>query len=303
MFLSNKQKEIILEIFGEKRYNEAIRCIDIYAEKWQLEKFELIDVPARNLVLNCISPQYGSCVLKIGFDDFDRASEREINVLRTFNNRGYCQLYEYSIADKTFLLERIFPGDDLWYETTRNERGALFSNLYRAWYAVTVELANFTVFPTILSIFENKDADIFKNDCDFIVPHIKKSKELILSLNSIYPDTIIHGDLSFRNILKNRKGEYTAIDPTGFIGVPIHNISQFIISEFGNNISYEPIENLLNFIDLLYEKTDISHEIIKICLYVETVLALCQLEFANGKKLNDYAFMVENTLTAEKLLN
>jgi len=49
--LSNKQKEIILEIFGEKRYNEAIRCIDVYTEKWQLDNFELIDVPARNLVL------------------------------------------------------------------------------------------------------------------------------------------------------------------------------------------------------------------------------------------------------------
>ncbi|MCL1857969.1 MAG: hypothetical protein FWF92_01890 [Oscillospiraceae bacterium] len=71
--LSNKQKERILEIFGEKRYNEAIRCIDIYTEKWQLDNFELIDVPARNLVLNCISPRYGLCVLKIGFDDFDRA--------------------------------------------------------------------------------------------------------------------------------------------------------------------------------------------------------------------------------------
>jgi len=283
MFLSDKQKDIILEVFGKNRCNEAIRCIDFYAEKWQLEKFELIDIPARNLVLTCISPKHGSCVLKIGFDDFDRASEREINVLRAFNNRGYCQLHEYSIKDKTFLLERIFPGDDLFHGTTRNERGALFCDLYRAWYAVTVELTNFPIFPAILSIFENKDADIYKNDCDFIVPHIKKSQEIILFLNSIYPDTIIHGDLSFRNILKNKKGGYTAIDPTGFIGVPIHNISQFIISEFGNNISYEPVENLLNFIGLLSEKTDISDGIIRKCLYVETVLALCQLEFSDGK--------------------
>ena len=300
MFLSDRQKEIILEIWGKQRYYEAIRCIDIYAEKWQLEDFELIDKPARNLVLTCVSPKYGSCVFKIGID---ADLKSEIDVLRLFNGRGYCKLYEYSIKDKTILVERILPGYDLWHETTREERGAFFCDLFSAWYSIPIEKPfDLSVFSTYMSFLEDENADIRKKSNEFPISHITKAKEIILSLKHEYHDTIFHGDLSFSNILKNTNGGYTAIDPTGIIGSSVLNISQFIRNEFGNNIHYEPIENLLRFIDLISKRINVSDKIIKKCLYVETVTAICQLDFARGKTLNDYNFMVDNVLTAEMII-
>ena len=297
--LSDRQKEIILEIWGKKRYDEVIRCIDIYAEKWQLDDFELIDKPARNLVLTCVSPNYGSCVFKVGIDnDF----KSEIDVLRAFNGRGYCKLYEFSINDKTFLIERILPGYDLWHETTRDERGAFFCDLYDTWYSFSKKSIDLSIYTAFLNLLEYKCADIQQNDYVFLIPHIEKAKEIVLSLNTVYPDVILHGDLSYSNILKNKNGGYTAIDPTGIVGASVLNISKFIISEFGNNIHYEPIENLLSFIDFISKKVNISDGIIKKCLYVVTVSGLCELELTNGKSFKDYEFMVDNVLMAEKIM-
>jgi streptomycin 6-kinase len=301
MTLSNKQKEIILRNFGKRLYNEVVCCISIYTEKWQLENLALVEKPTRNLLLSCISPKYGSCMLKIVFDDF---FDTEIEVLRAFNGRGYCRLYEYSIKDKVCLLEWILPGDDLFYSTMRDERVTFFSDLYCDWYAVPIESANLSIFPTFISLFEdNSDAGSWKNNCEFLHLHIEKAKEIILTLSSAYnPNTLLHGDLAYSNILKNKNGGYTAIDPIGIVGIPAFSITQFMLNEFGNALTFESIENCLNFINLISRKVSIPTEILKKCLYVETVLRLCRLEIAYGKKLKDYGFMIDNVLTAEKIM-
>ena len=306
MFLSNKQKEIVLGIWGKKRYDEAIRCIDLYAEKWQLEKFELIDKNARNLVLMCVSPKHGSCVLKIGFDG---NFEKEIEVLRTFNGRGCCRLYEYSIEDKTHLIERILPGDDLEYGTTRDERGGFFCDLYKELYSIPVKSTNSSIFPTVLSLLDdNKKGSLWRKDCEFISPHIERARENILTANAAYNTTLLHGDLNCCNILKNKNGKYTAIDPIGLIGSPVFNIAEFIMGQWGNVLAAEPIEYLIDFIDLMSAQASVSAEILKKCLYVETVVGLYGLEYKEGQyrsiggSLKGYDYMVDNVLTAEKIM-
>lgn len=292
MILSDKQNEVILKEWGEIRYNEAIRCINIYREKWQLEELNLIEKPAQSVVLTCTSPKYGLCVLKIRFDDLFK---RETEVLRVFNGRGYCRLYEYSLEDKTLLIERILPADDLWDKPTRDERAVFFCDLYNEWYSAPIETINLSILPTLLSRFEdNKYADIRKYYGEFIYPHIERAKEIIFSVNLDCPDTICHGDLAFNNIIKNQNGRYIAIDPMGIVCAPMFNISEFILGQFCTALFDEPIENLLNFIDLIANKTGVSVDIIKKCLYVETVLWLNMVNYKN--------WGVNNILAAEKIM-
>jgi streptomycin 6-kinase len=109
-----------------------------------------------------------------------------------------------------------------------------------------------------------------KNNCEFLHLHIEKAKEIILTLSSAYnPNTLLHGDLAYSNILKNKNGGYTAIDPIGIVGIPAFSITQFMLNEFGNALTFEPIENCLNFINLISRKVSIPTEILKKCLYVE----------------------------------
>jgi streptomycin 6-kinase len=299
MIFSNKQKEMIIESFGEKLYNKAVRNINIYTEKWQLEQLELVENFACNLLLTCCTEKYGSCVLKISFEDnFDTETE----VLRSFDGRGFCRIYEYSNEDEIFLIERISPGNTLFEGTSRDERADFFGDLYSRLYAVPTEPADISIFPSHIYLLEELENNILDNPEQF-KSHIEKAKEIILSVNSAYSaDFLIHGDLHHDNILKNQDGKYTAIDPTGAIGASVFDIAFFILYEFDNDLTSEPIENILNFIYLLAEKIHIPAEILCKCVYVETVMRLPCDDFFEEQDLEDYDLLIKNMVTVEKIL-
>jgi streptomycin 6-kinase len=306
MIFSETQKEKVIRKWGENIYHRAIGIIDIYKEKWQLDKLELIEHFSTSLLLVCFAEKYGQCVLKIKCDN-NSFLESEIRVLRLFNGRGYCCVYEFSFNDKVCLLERILPGDTLYNfnEISQSERINFFCDLYEKLYMPAVEITDLSIVPSYLTCLEESEAETARReDCQDIIRHIKKAKEIILSVNSVYSrKSLIHGDFHHRNILKNQSGGYTAIDPKGLADDPIFDVSKFILYEFGYQLAGKPIEDMLEFIDLLFQRLHIPVEILVKCLYVEITVEVFYRHIATGVSAEQCEGHIWNMTVAEQMMS
>ena len=305
MIFTEIQKDKIISKWGENIYNRAVGIIDIYTEEWQLEKLKLIEHFSTSILFTCLSEKYGQCVLKIKCDN-NYSLDSEICVLRSFNGRGYCRVYEFSSDDKICLLERILPGDTLYNfnEISQNERINFFGDLYERLYVSATEISDLSMFPSYLNCLEKSEIVVTqRNDCQDIISHIKKAKEIILFVNSIYNRKIlIHGDLHHRNILKNQNGGYTAIDPKGVADNPVFDVSKFILYEFGYQLAGKPIEEMLGFINLLSRRLHIPTETLTNCLYVEIAVEVFHRHIAVGKSIGECEGHIENMTVAEKIM-
>jgi streptomycin 6-kinase len=306
MIFSTSQKDKIIRKWNENIYHRAAGIIDIYTEEWQLEKPELIEHFSTSLLFTCLSEKYGQCVLKIKCDN-NYFLESEVRVLRLFAGRGYCCVYEFSAEDEICLLERIFPGDTLYNfnEISQSERINFFSDLYERLYMPAAEIPDLSMFLSYRNCLEEGEAAAVKrDDCQDIIPYIKKAKEIIFSVNSVYKHkTLIHGDLHHRNILKNQSGGYTAIDPKGIADDPVFDISKFILYEFGYQLAGKPIKDFLKFIGLLSRRLHIPVEILTKCLYVEMAVEIFYRHIATGGSVGECEGNIRNIEVAEEMIN
>ena len=305
MFFLETHKEKIIKRFGENIYNRAADVIPVYIKKWRLENLELINHFSGALLFACVCEKHGQCVLKLGLFD-SMPLEPEIQVLRLFDGRGYCRVYEFSSEDKICLLERIIPGTTIYeydIEISQSDRIKFFCDLYEQLYAQPIEIPDLSMFVSNLNRLEKSEAAAIKrDDCQDIIPHIKKAKDIILSVNSVNNrKTLIHGDLHHRNMIKNQNGGYTAVDPEGIVDDPVFDVSSFILYEFGTQLAGKPIEDFLKFIDLLSERLTIPAEIMIKCLYAELVIQII-VGAANGNSRDELTGGIWNMEVAEKMM-
>ena len=166
-------------------------------------------------------------------------------------------------------------------------------------------MPNISMFPSYLNCLdEGEAAAARRDDCRDIIHHVKKAKEIISSVNSVYNrKTLIHGDLHHRNILKNQSGEYTAIDPKGIADDPVFDVSKFILYEFGYQLAGKPTEDFLEFIALLSRRLHIPAEILTKCLYVEIAVEVFHRHIAAGKSMEECEGHVWNMTAAEQIID
>ena len=100
------------------------------------------------------------------------------------------------------------------------------------------------------------------------------------------------------NILKNENGGYTVIDPKGVIGDPVFDLSRFILDEFRDDLTSEPEEVIIDFVQKLGDSVGISCEVLLCCLYIETVIWLFREELANGESLEESRQLITNMKVA-----
>ena len=109
---------------------------------------------------------------------------------------------------------------------------------------------------------------------------------------------LLHGDLHHENILKNENGGYTVIDPKGVIGDPVFDLSRFILDEFRDDLTSEPKDVIINFVQKLGDSVGIPCEILLRCLYIETVIWLFREELAEGESLEECEQLITNMKVA-----
>lgn len=100
-------KEKITAHFGADFYTKVVNDLEKYAELWGLSDFEQIDYYSINCIFKCVSEKYGLCVLKIGNPSKEPGTE--YHILKEYNGRGFCKVYEADTANGILLIERTIP--------------------------------------------------------------------------------------------------------------------------------------------------------------------------------------------------
>ncbi|TNJ60029.1 aminoglycoside resistance protein [Paenibacillus hemerocallicola] len=293
------ETENIINRFGEEFYEKVLRDIVTYTERWKLYDFELVHSYSANCVFKCCSKLYGNTVLKIGKPCREAVTEH--NTLCEYNGRRFCKVYNADIQNGVILEEGIQPGDSLLHGNPREERIFIFYSLFNGLHIAPGRIAQY---PTYIEWIE-KSVDYLskREDCKELYKHIERAKEICLSVSALYPrKMLLHGDLHHGNIILNQSGEYTLIDPKGVIGDPIFDMSRFLLNEFSDTLSPEKFQEIEEVVCDLANKLDIPSKILKLCLYVETAIWVCD-DLEKGSSLEECAFLIDNVIHAEALIH
>ena len=290
--------DIIAERFinrlGTEFFHERIRIIEKYKEQWKLSEIEFKpEFSFNSMIFYAISKRYGKVIFKILINSEFNEDYKEMLALKSFQGKNFCKLYEYSFDDKVYLMERIEPALTLYEGAPRSERvkivGEIYKNLHNS------DLPDRT-FPTYTEWFKaGKEGTKNREDCKDLYPYLESAEQMLTDICKKYTrNLLLHGDLHHENILKNGNGGYTVIDPKGVIGDPVFDLSRFILDEFRDNLTSEPKDVVIDFVQKLSDGVGIPCEILLRCLFIETVIWLFREELSNGESLENCRQLINN---------
>lgn len=296
---TQEQIKTIVKRFGKPFYEQMLRHLDDYAEKWSLSSLQLIPSFSANVVFTCYSEQVSHAILKIG-----QPSETiltEVSTLRQYDGQRFCKVYGADIDNGVILLERLQPGTTLREESSLQRRLDVFCSLYSNLHIAAVEAEQF---PTYIGWVERiTDYMSQCHDCPELTRHMQRARDICLSIASTYSQNLLlHGDLHHDNMLLGSDGEYVIIDPKGVIGDPVFDIPRFILNEFDEEITGALYDKINGIIVTLARELAIPHSIIRKCLYVETAMGMCWC-VEDGSTPEEYTALVQKAAFAEAIMN
>ena len=287
--------EHFLKKLGAERYNERIRVVEKYRKPWELSEIEFQkSLSTNSLIFYAVSKQYGRVILKAlinsGFD-------KEILACKLFQGENFCKIYEYSLEDQVYIMERIMPADTLYESAPRNDRIKIVGRVFKGLHKTDIPDS---AFPTYSEWFEaGKEGTKNRKDCEDLYQYLYSAERMLADINQKYSrNLLLHGDLHHENILKNENGSYMVIDPKGVIGDPVFDLSRFILDEFRDDLTSEPKDVIIDFVQKLGDSVGIPCEILLRCLYIETVIWLFREELANGESLEECQQLITNMKVA-----
>lgn len=276
---------------------KILRDLDDYASKWNLTNYQIIPSYSANLIFKCFSETFGNVVLKIG-DPSSGEILKEFNTLCQYNGSKFCRVFNADIENGVILEECVLPGNPLRDENSLEKRLSVFCPLYKGLHFAPTQAE---LYPTYTE-WVNRITDYMskRQDCKELYLHMKKARDIYLSLSTLYTQKVLlHGDLHHDNILLGKDGGYVIIDPKGVIGDPIFDVPRFILNEFGeekDKLTYKKINYIICFLE---KNLNIPDNIIRQCLYVKTLMAVCWC-IEDGE---EYAGFTKDIALAEAILN
>ena len=217
--------------------------LEKYTRLWQLSNLSFMPTDTVNLLFSCESKRYGHCVLKMCIPGPEVPTE--VNCLLAYEGRGYCRLWAYDLSDDVLLLERIFPGDQMWAVEDYRERARLVgariielrlnemvAPCCRKEPSPSKELL-LEQYPTYLTWLKRVYSNLEnKGDLEEVLFYLDKVMEVYTELRERHPQVcLLHGDLHQENMLLNGEGGYTIIDPKGVVDAPVMETARFLRNE------------------------------------------------------------------------
>jgi len=261
--------------------------LDKYSRLWQLSDLSFMPTGTVNLLFSCESRVYGPCVLKMCIPGPE--VQTEVNCLLAYDGRGYCKLWAYDLSDEVLLLERIFPGDQMWAVEDYRERARLMG-------AVIIELKLEEMatlcckeeqssskewlqeqYPTYTTWLERVYSNLTKKgDLEEVLFYLDKVMEVYTELEERHPKVcLLHGDLHQENMLRSGEGGYTIIDPKGVVDTPVMETARFLrnetLSREGEILREE--EKIREMVAIMSPMIKVSEEDLLKGLFIDTALS------------------------------
>jgi streptomycin 6-kinase len=294
---TDEQKIHIRDRWNESYMDSLLTTLKVLNSKWQLSNIQFIPFYSQNCAFTCYSDLFGDAVIKIGYHSL----ENEYNCLREFAGRDVCRVFDADLTHNVILEQRVIPGNSLLELRSREQRINVFASLFEKLHIVP---DNANVFLTLHDVVKKKIEYIrTREDCRDFSRVIDKTQVIFESVCSKYKAMkLLHGDLHQRNILLSKNGDYLIIDPDGYIGDPVFDVSRFIMLEFEDDLTGGKDDSILDLIDKLEKRLHIPLNILIKCLFIDNVLWLCS-DLESGETLGESQFIIDNICVAKRLVN
>lgn len=293
---SEQQTVHIRERWNEAYFERLLSVLEIFASKWALSDIQLIPFYSQNCVFTCSSDNYGDAVMKIGYSSL----ETEYNCLCAFAGRSVCKVLDADLKYSVILEQRVMPGNPLLEIKCQDRRISIYSSLFEHLHVMP---SDEHLFSTIHDVVNHKLEYIeTREDCTELFGIVNRAKKTFQSVCSKYKDRkLLHGDLHHENILLSQDGNYLIIDPIGYIGDPVFDVSKFIMLEFEDDLTGGKDREILHFVAKLENRLHIPSNILIQCLFMDNVAWLGS-DLENGETFDESQFIVDNIYTAERLM-
>lgn len=297
--MNEPEIEEIVKRFGQAHYHKVINSLKEYEAKWSLTNLQLKSHLSANLIFTCHSDQFGDAVLKIGYPDSPEIVT-EVNALKEYDGGKFCKVYEVDIEAGVFLEQHIVPGVALRAEPSLDARLSVFCELYQN---LHISSDNAEGYPTYKRwVYRITEYMSTRRDCTELYLKMKKAKATFDAVSLDYnKQLLLHGDFHHDNILQNRHGGYTIIDPKGVIGDPVFDLTRFILNEFDDAVTLTLQSKVSYIITTLAERLHIPSHILKQCLYVEMTMAVCWCA-ESGADPTELAKLMEKIELTERIM-
>ena len=231
MDIPESARQGIYKYMGDKTDEFLSRLderLEKYTDKWHLSDLSFMPTNTVNLLFSCMSGSYGNCVLKMCIPGPEVATE--VNCLRTYDEKGYCKLWDYDLSDDILLLERIIPGEQMWAVADYRERARLMALTVKD---LLVLYNGLEQYPTYLSWMEGIHRTLTNmGGLEDVIFYLNRAIDIYAELKKRHNRAcLLHGDLHQENMLLNSKGGYTIIDPKGVIDDPVMETARFLMNE------------------------------------------------------------------------
>lgn len=288
-------KNKIISHFGLDFYTKIIADLNKYTELWGLSDIQQIDYYSVNCIFKCVSPKHGLCVLKIG--NPSEEINTEYRLLKEYNGKRFCKVYEADTTNGVLLIERIVPGTQLRAEPNIDNRLDVFCNLWRK---LHIKPTDNTVYPTYMEWVSEITEDMKEyKEYKKLYEKMQKAEQICRRIWEKYPDKmLLHGDLHHDNILLDNNRCYRIIDPKGVVGNIEFDIPRFILNEFDDVIDDKFHKKFVHITRTFAEKLNIPEYEIRCLTYIEICMSVCWC-VNSGRKIDDF----DGILFAEKLMD
>ena len=299
--LTGIQAEWFIKKLGAESFHERISLVEKYQKQWELSEIEFkAEFSNNSLIFYAVSKRYGRVILKILLDI--NGLDHEILALKLFQGENFCKLYEYSLEDQAYIMERIVPAHTLYESAPRSERIRIAGEIFKGLHRAGTPDSGFPSYTGWLAA--GREGTKHRKDCEGLNQYLDSAEGMLADLRKKYSrNLLLHGDLHHENILKNASGGYTVTDPKGVTGDPVFDLSRFILDEFRDDLTSEPKEAITDFVQKLGDSAGIPCGDLLRCLFIETVIWLFREELANGESLEECRQLIANMKVAYGLTN
>lgn len=297
--LTGIQAERFIKKLGAESFHERFSLVEKYQKQWELSEIEFkAEISNNSLIFYAVSKRYGRVILKILLDI--NGLDNEILALKLFQGENFCKLYEYSLEDQAYIMERIVPAHTLYESAPRSERIRIAGEIFKGLHRAGTPDGGFPSYTGWLAA--GREGTKHRKDCEGLYQYLDSAEGMLADLRKKYScNLLLHGDLHHENILKNASGGYTVTDPKGVTGDPVFDLSRFILDEFRDDLTSEPREAIIDFVQKLGDSAGIPCGDLLRCLFIETVIWLFREELANGESLEECWQLIANMKVAYEL--
>lgn len=207
--------------------------VDSWCERWQIVLDTRLPKPSYHIVLFGHSATAGPVVLKLTAPDDEFAAE--VAGLKATRGQHMVRLLYSDLASAGMLLERVLPGTALRDQENRTDNEGTriaAESLLSIWTAPPASPGDLIPLERWFRILFRYEEQLRNGRADRPLPQdvtitAVAAARLLLATDD---PVVLHGDLHHDNILINRSGGWTIIDPKGLIGDRSYDVGTWMLN-------------------------------------------------------------------------